>query len=207
MAETKATMEFTVYGTSMEKKMFALVCSRLNEDYWFGEEDEQEDFSVFDIESVDSVSIVEYVDQIMHITETLGINPDFELFANVDEDYGEHTILKIAREHGKIYVQESSYNIEEYGGDFSVFGSAGEADEEGEDEAREDFQSEKIPKKSFKEYFDECGANDYDSAEFEDLIEELQEDAEDVDEEDAEYEYEDKDEYEDEDEDEDEDDE
>ena len=65
------------------------------------------------------------------VTDELGLEIDFELLANIDEDYGEHAVLRIARSEGARSVQEARYNVVDYGGDLEGFGSAAEADEEG----------------------------------------------------------------------------
>ena len=58
------------------------------------------------------------------VTEGLGPDIGFEPLTNIDEGYGEHAVLRIARSEGSRSVQEARYNAGDYDGDYEEAGSA-----------------------------------------------------------------------------------
>ena len=96
------------------------------------------------------------------VTEWLSPDIDFELLANIDEDYGEHAILRIARSESARSAQEARYNVGDYGGDLEEAGFAAEADEEGFEAALGRCTSGEVSSVPFDEHFEECDARECD---------------------------------------------
>lgn len=148
---------FVGKGTEKQLEISRSILEHLNEGQWYGELDAGDNrVSISGLEDVEPASVAGMADLPERVTEGLGLDIGFELLANMDEDYGEHAILRIARSESARSVQEARYNVGDYGDDLEEAGSAAEADEDGFEAALWRCTSGEVASVPFGEYFEEC---------------------------------------------------